>query len=85
MRPAGRARVALPHAVRVAMRECILRGAARNYTEACGAPDEEESAAELGDAAVDYAVALLQNAGAREAARTAVKRGPKGKKGKGSS
>ncbi len=69
MRPAGRVRVALPHAVRLA-RESILRGAACNYAEACGAPDEEESAAELSGAAVDYAVALLQNAGAQEAART---------------
>ena len=69
-----RALVRLPHAERLAMRECLLRGAARNYAEACGATDEEASAAELREAAVGYAVTLLQGAAAGTTTRPAAKR-----------
>jgi hypothetical protein len=53
---------ALPHAQRVALRECILRGAARNYAGDAGTTEEEGAAEELRDAALDYAVAVFQRA-----------------------
>jgi hypothetical protein len=66
----------VPYAERLAMRECLLRGAARNYAEACDAPDEEASAAELREAAIGYAAAILQHAGAEASRAAAPKRGP---------
>jgi hypothetical protein len=49
---------ALPYPDRLALFECILRGAARRYAEECNGPAEEDAAGELRDAAVGYARAL---------------------------
>ena len=54
----------LPHEQRVALREVMLRGAAREYVENANSPEEEAAAADLRDAAIDYAVTVLQRAGA---------------------
>jgi hypothetical protein len=56
------------------MRECLLRGAARNYAEACGSSDEDASAAELREAAIGYAATLLQHAGSAASRTGAPKR-----------
>ncbi len=56
----------LPHAERVALRECILRGAATNYAAGAGTREEERAAEELRDAALDYAVAVFQRAAFEE-------------------
>jgi hypothetical protein len=61
-RPKGWRFTKLPHAERVALRECILRGAARNYATDGGTAEEEAAAEELRDAALDYAVAVFQRA-----------------------
>jgi hypothetical protein len=68
--------IRVPHAERLAIRECLLRGAAHNYAEACGASDEDASAAELREAAIGYAAALLQHAGS-EASRTGAPKRPR--------
>ncbi len=52
----------LPHADRVALSECILRGAARHYADECNSPGEEDAAGELRDAAVGYVRALASGA-----------------------
>jgi hypothetical protein len=57
----------VPHAQRVALRQVMLRGAAREYVENANSPAEEFAAAELCEAAVQYAVTLLQRAGAEAA------------------
>jgi hypothetical protein len=57
----------LPHAQRVALREVMLRGAAREYVDNANSPEEESAAAELCEAAVAYAVTLLQRAGSEVA------------------
>ncbi len=59
----------LPHADRVALLECILRGAARRYAEECNGPGEEEAAGELRDAAVGYARAITSGAPAKKGPR----------------
>jgi hypothetical protein len=63
-RPAALRFRKLPHEQRIAMRECLLRGAARNYADAADGVREESAAEELRAAAIDYAVTLLQWAAA---------------------
>jgi hypothetical protein len=52
----------IPHEQRVALRESMLRGAARAYVGRVNTLDEESAATELREAAVDYAMSLLQRA-----------------------
>jgi hypothetical protein len=53
----------------VALREVMLRGAAREYAESANTPDEDAAAADLRDAAVDYAVTVLQRAASESTGR----------------
>jgi hypothetical protein len=59
----------LPHADRVALSECILRGAARHYADECNSPGEEDAAGDLRDAAVGYVRALAGGAPAKKGPR----------------
>ena len=54
----------LPHEQRVAIREVMLRGAAREYVENANSPEEDAAAAVLHDAAIEYAAAVLQRSAA---------------------
>ena len=59
----------LPYADRVALAECILRGAARHYAEECNGSGEDGAAGELRDAAVGYARALESGTPAKRVPR----------------
>jgi hypothetical protein len=59
----------LPYTDRVALFECVLRGAARHYAEECNSPGEDDAAGELRDAAVGYVRALASGASAKKGPR----------------